>query len=428
MFFERPDPGSRALLVHVDTSDSDLASLDELKELVESASLRPVKCIVSNRKIPHPATFLGQGKVSEIAALVRRAHIDLVVFDAELTPSQERNLERQFGIRVIDRSDLILQIFSQRARTHEGKLQVELAQLAHASTRLIRGWTHLDRQRGGSGRGAGSASGLAGTGETQLEADQRMLDARTRRVVGRLEKVRRQRGQNRRARKRSDTKLVSLAGYTNAGKSTLFNRLCSTSVLEADQLFATLDPTLRKVSIPILGNIIVSDTVGFIRQLPHSLVDAFRATLEEVSSADLILHVVDESAEFRLERISEVESVLSEIGACNIPSLLVYNKVDVSGGQARIERDASGRPSKVWVSARMGIGFDLLRVAIAELLAENLVETTIEIQPHEGGLRSRLFALGAVINEQTDCSGVNHVQLRIDKRDLDRIRRRELVK
>ena len=289
MFFERPDPGSRALLVHVDTSDSDLASLDELKELVESASLSPVKSIVSKRRIPHPATFLGQGKVSEIAALVRLAHLDLVVFDAELTPSQGRNLERQFGIRVIDRTDLILQIFSQRARTHEGKLQVELAQLAHASTRLIRGWTHLDRQRGGSGRGAGSVSGLAGAGETQLEADQRMLDARTRRVAGRLDKVRRQRSQSRRARKRSDTKLVSLAGYTNAGKSTLFNRLCSTSVLEADQLFATLDPTLRKVSIPILGNIIISDTVGFIRQLPHSLVDAFRATLEAVSYTHLTL-------------------------------------------------------------------------------------------------------------------------------------------
>ena len=428
MFFERPDSGTRTLLVHVDRSNSDLASLGELKELAESAGLNPARSLVSNRRNPHPATFLGQGKVLEIAALVRRYNLALVVFGNELTPSQERNLERARKVRVIDRTNLILQIFSQRARTHEGKLQVELAQLAHASTRLIRGWTHLDRQRGGSGRGAGSTSGLAGAGETQLEADQRLLNVRTRQVSSRLDKVKRQRNQNRRARKRSDTKLVALAGYTNAGKSTLFNSLSSSNVLEADQLFATLDPTLRKVSIPMLGNIILSDTVGFLRQLPHSLVDAFRATLEEVSSADLILHVVDESAEFRLERISEVESVLGEIGAFSIPTLLVYNKIDVSGTQGRLERDSSGRPVKAWVSGRAGSGLDLLQVAIAELLAEDLIETTIEIQPHEGGLRSKLFALGAVLNERTDCSGVNHVQLKIDRRDLDRIRRMELAK
>ena len=428
MFFERPDSGSRALLVHVNRSDSDLASPEELIELAESASLRPIECIISSRRNPHPATFLGQGKVNEIIAFLRGTPIDLIVFDAELAPSQERNLARALGVRVIDRTGLILQIFSQRARTHEGKLQVELAQLAHASTRLVRGWTHLDRQRGGSGRGAGSASGLAGAGETQLEADQRMLHQRTRRVAMRLDKVRRQRNQNRRSRKRSDIKTVSLAGYTNAGKSTLFNRLCTASVWEADQLFATLDPTLRQVPIPIVGNIIMSDTVGFIRQLPHTLVDAFRATLEEVSSADLILHIVDESADFRLERIGEVETVLGEIGARQIPTLLVYNKIDISGVKERVQRDSFGRPIKVWVSARSGHGLNLLRVAIGELLAENLIETKIELQPHEGSLRSKLFALGAVVNEETDCGGVIHVQLRIDQRDLDRIQRQELVK
>ena len=271
MFFDRPEAGSRALLVHIEQRDSELATSSELKELAESASLQAVGSILSNRRFPHPATFLGQGKVQEIAELIPTVKAELVIIDHELSPSQQRNLETELACRVLDRTGLILEIFSQRARTHEGKLQVELAQLAHASTRLVKGWTHLDRQRGGSGRAGGTSAGLTGTGETQLEVDQRLLAVRTRRITNRLDKVRRQRSQNRRSRKRSDIKTVSLAGYTNAGKSTLFNRLCESEVWEADQLFATLDPTLRRLSIPVIGKIVLSDTVGFIRQLPHSL-------------------------------------------------------------------------------------------------------------------------------------------------------------
>ncbi len=428
MFFERPNAGSRALLVHIDQQDSELATSDELKELVVSASLEPVWCVTSSRRFPHPPTFLGPGKVEEIAKSVGDVEAELVVINAELSPTQERNLESALNIRVLDRTALILEIFALRARTHEGKLQVELAQLAHASTRLVHGWTHLDRQRGGSGRGVGASSGLGGAGETQLEADQRMIQQRTRRITARLEKVRRQRNQNRRSRKRSDVKTVSLAGYTNAGKSTLFNRLCDSDVWEADQLFATLDPTLRQLSIPIVGKVVISDTVGFIRQLPHTLVDAFRATLEEVAFADLILHVVDVEADSRAERVTQVEDVLREIGAASVPTLLVYNKTDLIGGHSRIDRDATGLPVKVWLSAHTGQGLDLLVSAMGELLADNLVETQIALKPDEGNVRAKLFALGAVLHEDTDPNGIIHMDLRIDQRDLIRIQRQVAMK
>ncbi|MDA0792031.1 MAG: GTPase HflX [Proteobacteria bacterium] len=422
MFFDRPAAGSRSLLVHIVQPHSELSSSDELNELVRSAGLKPVGCVTSSRKFPHPATHVGQGKVEEISEQAATLCAELIIFDADLSPSQERNLEVAFNTRVLGRTGLILEIFALRARTHEGKLQVELAQLGHAATRLVRGWTHLDRQRGGSGRSQGATAGLGGAGETQLESDQRMLADRTRRIHQRLEKVRRQRHQNRKSRRRSDTRTVSLAGYTNAGKSTLFNRLCESRVWAADQLFATLDPTLRQLSVPGIGQVVLSDTVGFIRALPHSLVDAFHATLEEVAAADLILHVIDVSAPGRDERIEQVNKVLTEIGAELVPQLAVYNKIDACRAAPHMDRDESGRPCRVWVSAATGEGLDLLVTAIGELLADDMVETCITLLPHEGDIRAKLFELGAVLSESTDDQGRIQMDVRIEQKELGRLR------
>ncbi len=423
MFFERPEAGTRALLVHIEQTGSGLATASELEELALSAALEPVGRVASKRRFPHPGTFVGAGKIEEIRTRAQECEAELIVFDDDLTPTQERNLEQLLDRRVLGRTGLILQIFALRARTHEGKLQVELAQLEHASTRLVRGWTHLDRQRGGSGRGQGASAGLGGAGETQLEADQRMLGDRIRKIHSRLDRVHRQRDQNRRARARSEIRSVSLAGYTNAGKSTLFNQMCESSVHAADQLFATLDPTLRRLRLPLAGDIVLSDTVGFIRKLPHTLVDAFRATLEEVTRADLILHVVDAAAVERQERMEEVNKVLAEIDAGEVPQLLVYNKADLLPGAGKIgvERDRSGKPCKVWLSALTGEGLDLLAACLDELLAENVIETTITLTPQQGSLRARFFELGSVLREQTDARGMINLDLRIEQRNLDRL-------
>lgn len=430
MFFNRPEAGTRTLLVHMQRHralskhkprGSTLASAEELEELALSAGLEPVGSLTSARKSPHPGTYVGAGKLKEIAELSSEVGAELVIFDEDLTPTQERNIEKILGQRILGRTGLILEIFAQRARTHEGKLQVELAQLHHASTRLVRGWTHLDRQRGGSGAGQGSAAGLGGAGETQLEADQRMLGDRIKKINERLKKVRRQRNQNRRARKRSELCSVSIAGYTNAGKSTLFNQLSEASVHTADQLFATLDPTLRRIEVPLVGQLVLSDTVGFIRQLPHTLVDAFRSTLEEVTESDLILHVVDASAEDRDERIDEVNKVLREIDAEGVPQLLVYNKADLISKSPLVERDRFGKPVRVWVSALAGEGMELLISCLTELLAVKVVETTITLAPHQGHLRAQFFALGAVIREQSDEHGKINLDLRIEQRNLDRL-------
>lgn len=423
MFLDRPDSGSKALLVHIQQPDSELATPEELAELVKSADLVPMGCITSARRFPHPRTFIGGGKVEEIADWLKETHCDLIVFGDDISPSQERNLEQTLGKRVLGRTGLILEIFARRARTHEGKLQVELAQLEHASSRLVRGWTHLDRQRGGSGRGAGASSGMGGAGETQLEADQRMIGDQIKRIQSRLDKVRGQRQHNRRSRSRSDIKTVSLAGYTNAGKSTLFNQLCTANVHAEDQLFATLDPTLRKLELPYVGAAVLADTVGFIRQLPHSLVDAFRATLEEVSQADLVLHVVDAAAPLRLERIAEVESVLREIGAERIPQILVYNKVDLIGEAPRIERDAKGIVRKVWLSSVDGAGKELLLEAIAERLADDVIETSVMVRPEDGRIRARFFELGAVLREEPCEDGCVEMYLKIQESSLRRITR-----
>lgn len=417
MFFDRPEIGSKALLVHTERKDSSLATADELMELTRSAGLAVAGCIHSSRRIPHPGTFVGAGKVDEIRQWLLEQEATLVIFGDDLTPTQERNLERELNVRVVGRTGLILEIFAQRARTHEGKLQVELAQLEHASTRLVRGWTHLDRQRGNSG----PTAGLGGAGETQLEADQRMVAHRIRRVESRLEKVRRNRTQNRRSRSRSEVKVVSLAGYTNAGKSTLFNRLCGAHARAENQLFATLDPTLRQLQVPVVGKAILTDTVGFIRELPHTLVDAFRATLEEVRQADLILHVVDAAVPFREEVTAEVNGVLSEIGADETPQLMVYNKVDLLGQEPRIECDRAGVPRRVWISALDGRGKDLLLEAISLRLAGDLVETSITIGPNDGKMRARFFELGAVVNEKHCEDGSVLMDLKIPRSSFDRI-------
>ncbi|HCB43376.1 MAG TPA: GTPase HflX, partial [Pseudomonas sp.] len=325
MFFERHEGGERAILVHLEGLDEQRQEdPQEFIELVRSAGAENAGFLTISRHQPTPRFLIGSGKVDELRALVKASEGELVIFNHTLTPSQERNLERELECRVIDRTGLILDIFAQRARTHEGKLQVELAQLDHLSTRLVRGWTHLERQKGGIG--------LRGPGETQLETDRRLLRVRIKQITKRLEKVRSQRDQARRARRRAEIPVVSLVGYTNAGKSTLFNTLTVSEVYAADQLFATLDPTLRRIDLADIGPVILADTVGFIRHLPHKLVEAFRATLEESSQADLLLHVIDAADEERESNVDQVHHVLGEIGALELPMLEVYNKIDLIDG------------------------------------------------------------------------------------------------
>lgn len=357
--FERPGSDSQAVLVSLDFGDVDYAeSTDELVQLALSARIGIAGILRGKRARPDSAFFAGTGKVEELAALLAQSGAGLVIFNHELSPAQERNLEKKLGCRVIDRVSLILDIFAQRAHSHEGKLQVELAQLEHLSTRLVRGWTHLERQKGGIG--------LRGPGETQLETDRRLLGKRVKLLKDKLARLASQREVQRRARRRANVLSVSLVGYTNAGKSTLFNALTRAHAYAADQLFATLDTTTRRVFLPGGAAVVVSDTVGFIRQLPHTLVAAFRATLEEAIQADLLLHVVDARSPTRDAQIAAVNSVLAEIGADHIPQVLVYNKIDLSGGEARVERDEYGKIGRVWISARQGLGLDLARAALEE--------------------------------------------------------------
>ncbi|MDB5773908.1 MAG: hflX [Herbaspirillum sp.] len=358
----------RAVLVGLDFGKGNFAtSLDELFLLSKSAGVDPVTTITGKRASPDAALFVGSGKAQEIADAIADLELELVIFNHALSPAQQRNLERLLQIRVLDRTSLILDIFAQRAKSHEGKVQVELAQLQHLATRLIRGWTHLERQKGGIG--------LRGPGETQLETDRRLLGVRVKALRGQLEKLQRQHATQRRARGRNSTFSVSLVGYTNAGKSSVFNSLTKAGAYAADQLFATLDTTSRRVYMGEVGNVVLSDTVGFIRELPHQLVAAFRATLEETIHADLLLHVVDAASPVRLEQIEQVNLVLKEIGADHIPQILVWNKIDAAGLDPRAERDEYAKIQRVFISARTGSGLDLLRDAISEYAAGNLVNT-----------------------------------------------------
>ncbi len=358
--FERPSAGNRALLVQVDFGQGGIDErLAEVGLLAGSAGASVVGVVQGRRQAPDPAFYVGKGKAEEIGQAAQMNEADLVIFNHDITAAQQRNLERKLNCRVVDRSALILDIFALRAKSHEGKLQVELAQLQHLSTRLVRGWTHLERQKGGIG--------LRGPGEKQLETDRRLLGERVKMLKGRLTLLERQRAVRRRARERRDVLSVSLVGYTNAGKSTLFNTLTKAGAYAADQLFATLDTTSRRLFLGEAGNIVLSDTVGFIRDLPHSLVAAFHATLEETASADLLLHVVDSSSDDREGQIAAVNGVLEEIGAGVLPQIQVWNKIDASMASAEVQQDACGNISRVLLSARSGEGLGLLRQVLADV-------------------------------------------------------------
>ncbi|HDY82142.1 MAG: GTPase HflX [Gammaproteobacteria bacterium] len=415
LFFDRPNSGECAVLVHLNlASESEREDPREFEELVLSAGGDPVAFVMGTRDTPHPRTFVGSGKLQEIMDEVQLHDAQIVMFNHSLSPSQERNLEQELQCRVLDRTGLILDIFAQRARTHEGKLQVELAQLQHMATRLVRGWTHLERQKGGIGvRG--------GPGETQLESDRRLLRARIKSITARLDKVRKQRDQGRRSRRRAEIPTVSLVGYTNAGKSTLFNHLTESTVYVADQLFATLDPTLRRLELENVGPIILADTVGFIAHLPHKLVEAFKATLEETLNADLLLHVIDAASDERDDNIYQVQDVLAEIGAEDIPRLQVFNKLDLLQQAPRIDRNEQGLPERVWLSAATGAGTGLLLQAISELVGVDMVAEELHLEPDQGSLRAALYRLGAVETENYSDDGVAHLSVRLPRADWNRL-------
>lgn len=417
--FDRYQAGEQAVLVHLDFPDeSTREDLTEFKMLVSSAGVNALAVVSGKRNTPHPKFFVGSGKADEIAETVRLYNADIVLFNHSLTPSQEKNIETLCQCRVVDRTTLILDIFAQRARTHEGKLQVELAQLRHMSSRLIRGWTHLERQKGGVG--------LRGPGETQLETDRRLLRERMINIRKRLDKVERQRHQGRRARTRAELPTLSLVGYTNAGKSTLFNRLTQSDVYAADQLFATLDPTLRRIELDGVGGVILADTVGFIRHLPHDLVAAFKATLTETREAELLLHVVDISDDRRTENIEQVEYVLSEIEADEVPQLLICNKIDnLDDIEPRIDRDEQGQPIRVWLSAQANIGVELFFEALTERLGNQIFESKLIIPPSAGKLRGALYQLNSIQDESYDEEGHCHLNIKLPTREWHRLIKQE---
>lgn len=393
-FIDRHEGGEKVVLVHMTfpntNSDEELA---EFTELALSAGLELAATITGKRYRPDAKYFVGSGKAEEIKLAVQTHQANAIIFDHQLTPAQARNIEKLCCARVVDRTDLILDIFAKRARTYEGRLQVELAQLRHLATRLVRGWTHLERQKGGIG--------LRGPGETQLEVDRRLIAGRIKNIEAKLKKVEQQREQNRRARHKATLPTISLVGYTNAGKSTLFNALTHAEVYQADQLFATLDPTLRRVNLPRLGEVVFADTVGFIRKLPHELVAAFKATLEETKQAELLLHVIDVNHPQRGDVMQSVDTVLAEIQAEDIPQLLVFNKIDLlEAAEPRIERDKHGKPRAVWLSAAKSQGLNLLREAVIEMLSEEMVYCCVRLSPSDGQLLNQLYERKAIIAQE----------------------------
>lgn len=393
-FFERHEGGERAVLLHVASRQQSRAEdLDEFRDLVDSAGAEILDVCLASRESPDPRLYIGKGKAEELAERVQHCEADLVVVNAQLSPSQERNLEVVLQCRVLDRTGLILDIFSQRARSHEGKLQVELAQLKHLSTRLVRGWTHLERQRGGS-------IGLRGPGETQLEMDRRLIHERIKQLQERIGKVRRQRQEGRKTRQKSQVPTVSLVGYTNAGKSTLFNALTEAGTFAADQLFATLDTTLRRCEFAPGESMVLADTVGFIRHLPHELVTAFRSTLEETLEADLLIHVVDAASPERDRQMTDVEDVLKEIGADSLPRLTIMNKIDqLDGRTPEISRNEAGEIDRVWAAAQTGAGMDVVQQALVERLRPRRIRIDLFLPARLAGVHARLLNEGAIIAE-----------------------------
>lgn len=398
------------MLVHVRFPDRTDGEVEELSLLAQSAGAKVCETIVGSRTRPDAASFVGKGKAQEIHDAVARVGADVVVVNHELSPAQERNLEKAVACRVVDRTGLILDIFAQRARSHEGKLQVELAQLEHLASRLVRGWTHLERQKGGIG--------LRGPGETQLEVDRRLIRERIKKLNQRLRQVAVQRRSRRRARHKVPIPTVSMVGYTNAGKSSLFNRLTDAGVYAADQLFATLDPTMRRVELPGNVPVILADTVGFISALPHSLVEAFKSTLEEVAQADLLLHVIDSHDPDARDRVEQVDNVLAEIDAESVPRILVYNKIDLTGQAPRVERDGSGRVVKVWLSATTGAGVELLIDALAQHFRRRRRLLTLELPPIAGRLRAKIYDRLDVVHETKLDSGGWSIELALDPAQL----------
>ncbi len=412
--FERPQGGERAVLVGVGIGHPvDPNDIAEFAALAASAGTVSVGTVLAARARPDPKYFVGSGKAEEIHAFAEAQHADLILVDQTLTPSQERNLEKLTGRRVLDRNGLILDIFAQRARSFEGKLQVELAQLSHLATRLVKGWTHLERQKGGIG--------LRGPGETQLETDRRLIAKRIRTLRSRLEKLDRQRDTGRHVRREVPVPTVALVGYTNAGKSTLFNALTGSDSFVADQLFATLDPTVRRVKLADVGEVVLADTVGFVRALPHELIAAFRSTLQEARDADLLLHVVDASDPLRDERIDQVRDVLKGIGAGEIRELLVFNKIDLSGDNPRSIAGADGVATQAWVSAANGAGLDGLREALARAVRPNQVRRTFHLQLQAAAVRSDLYSRNAVRAERQCEDGSWDLEVELDLSEVAKL-------